>query len=59
MTIYDYYNHLICELCGKIEEFENEEIEKLQHDIAEENGFTLITHLMQLYDVCSSSKKRS
>ena len=53
-----HHDHLICEVCGKIEEFENEEIEKLQHHIAEINGFTLTTHLMQLYGICSECKEK-
>jgi Fur family ferric uptake transcriptional regulator len=53
-----HHDHLICEKCGKIVEFENEKIEELQHKIAKENGFELTNHLMQLYGVCSECKNK-
>jgi Fur family ferric uptake transcriptional regulator len=52
-----HHDHLICTVCGKIVEFENEQIEKLQQQVAEENGFVLTDHLMQLYGVCSECQK--
>ncbi len=53
-----HHDHLICESCGKIVEFENEEIEKLQHKIAEESGFKLTDHLMQLYGICRECQNK-
>jgi Fur family ferric uptake transcriptional regulator len=53
-----HHDHLICTMCGKIVEFENEQIEKLQKQIAEENGFVLTDHLMQLYGICSECQKK-
>ncbi|UFH58294.1 Fur family transcriptional regulator [Sulfurovum mangrovi] len=53
-----HHDHLICTMCGKIVEFENEQIEKLQQQIAEENGFVLTDHLMQLYGICSECQKK-
>ena len=47
-----HHDHIICEKCNKIVEFENEQIEELQHTIAKENGFKLTNHLMQLYGIC-------
>lgn len=47
-----HHDHLICKSCGKIVEFENNQIEDLQHQIAIENGFVLTDHLMQLYGTC-------
>ncbi len=47
-----HHDHIICEKCNKIVEFENEEIEALQHSIATNNGFKLTSHLMQLYGIC-------
>ena len=52
-----HHDHLICTMCGKIVEFENEQIEKLQQQIAEENGFVLTDHLMQLYGICSECQR--
>ncbi len=47
-----HHDHLICEKCGEIVEFENQEIEKLQEKIAKLHDFKLTDHLMQLYGIC-------
>jgi Fur family ferric uptake transcriptional regulator len=52
-----HHDHLICIKCGKIVEFENEQIEKLQTQIASSNGFVLTNHLMQLYGVCQECQE--
>lgn len=49
-----HHDHLVCTGCGKIVEFESEEIETAQHDIAKEKGFTLERHRHELYGKCSS-----
>lgn len=53
-----HHDHLICNSCGKIVEFENDQIESLQRQIAKENGFVLTDHLMQLYGICSECQKK-
>ena len=50
----DHHDHLICTVCGKIVEFENDTIEEIQEEIAKEHGFTLTHHNMELYGRCSS-----
>ena len=49
-----HHDHLICTGCGKIIEFNNCQIEILQEDIAKENGFTIHTHKLELYGLCSA-----
>ena len=49
-----HHDHLICEKCGKIVEFEDEEIEQLQEKIATLHHFKLTNHLMQLYGICQA-----
>jgi Fur family transcriptional regulator, ferric uptake regulator len=48
-----HHDHLICTSCGKIVEFENCEIERLQEEVAAKNGFTIQTHRLELYGLCS------
>ena len=48
----EHHDHLICIDCGKIVEFEDEGIEKLQHDVAAKHGFTLVRHRLELYGMC-------
>lgn len=53
-----HHDHLICTKCGKIVEFQNEQIEMLQQQVAQENGFVLTDHVMQLYGICSECQKK-
>jgi Fur family ferric uptake transcriptional regulator len=48
-----HHDHLICTGCGKIVEFENEDIERLQEQVASRNGFAIKTHKLELYGLCS------
>jgi Fur family ferric uptake transcriptional regulator len=50
----DHHDHLICTHCGSVTEFNDAEIEKRQHKIARDNGFTLESHDMVLYGVCKN-----
>jgi len=52
-----HHDHLICEKCGKIVEFENDEIEQLQEKIANMYDFKLTNHLMQLYGICKECQE--
>lgn len=47
-----HHDHLICTSCGKILEFENPTIEKLQDEVADSFGFKIHTHRMELYGTC-------
>lgn len=49
----EHHDHLVCTRCGAIVEFENETIEKLQAEVASLHGFTIKTHKLELYGVCS------
>jgi Fur family ferric uptake transcriptional regulator len=45
----DHHDHMVCVDSGRVIEFVNAEIERLQHEIAEEYGFELIDHSLVLY----------
>ncbi len=47
---------MVCVQTGKVIEFMNEEIEKLQHKIAEEYGYDLVEHSLVLYVKPTGSK---
>ena len=53
---YLHHDHLICTNCGKIIEFHNESIEKLQSKIADQNDFKLSYHRHQLFGLCKDCK---
>ena len=48
----DHHDHMICTECGTITEFVDEDIEKRQHAIADELGFKMSDHSMQIYGIC-------
>lgn len=47
----EHHDHLIDLRTGKVMEFRNEEIERLQERIAKELGFRLVDHRLELYGV--------
>jgi len=51
-----HHDHLICTLCGSIEEFCKPEIEKLQDMVAKERDFSIEGHQLLLFGVCKSCK---
>jgi len=48
-----HHDHFICQRCGKITEFENASIERLQDAIAHQLGAKLLRHKMELYGICA------
>jgi len=52
-----HHDHMVCVESGNVIEFTNDEIERLQHEIAEEHGFELIDHNLVLYVRPLSTKK--
>lgn len=47
----EHHDHLIDIKSGEVIEFSNEEIEKLQHLVAEKLGYELVGHRLELYCV--------
>jgi len=54
-----HHDHLIDVATGSVIEFRNEDIEKLQRRVAEELGFELIDHRLELYGVPKGRKTQS
>lgn len=52
----EHHDHLIDVKSGKVVEFQNEAIEMLQEKIAEELGYKLIDHRLELYGVPIKNK---
>lgn len=53
----EHHDHLIDVQSGKVIEFHNEEIEELQRRVAEELGFELVDHRLELYGVPRGGRK--
>jgi len=47
-----HHDHIVCIQCGHVEEFCNDEIEKLQHKVAEDRGFKIQAHSLYIYADC-------
>jgi Fur family transcriptional regulator, ferric uptake regulator len=47
-----HHDHLVCVTCGAIKEFENDEIESLQEQVAGQLGFELTSHRLELFGKC-------
>jgi len=47
----EHHDHLINVETGEVVEFHNEEVERLQEEIAKKLGFKLVDHRMELYGV--------
>ena len=48
-----HHDHMVCVRCGRVEEFVNDEIERLQKEVAEAHNFKLTDHRMELYGLCA------
>ena len=52
-----HHDHLICSGCGTFVEIVSDEIENIQKEIAEKNGFILTRHRLNLYGLCPKCRK--
>ncbi|MES9971379.1 MAG: ferric iron uptake transcriptional regulator, partial [Candidatus Thiodiazotropha sp.] len=44
-----HHDHLVCVVCGKVEEFIDPTIEKRQREIAKQHGFEIVDHSLIIY----------
>ena len=51
-----HHDHLICIKCGRIIEFENEPIERLQDSEANKHKFRIVYHSLKLFGFCQNCK---
>ena len=49
-----HHDHIVCNKCGRVEEFFDEVIERQQEAIAEKYGFRITDHSLYLYGFCSA-----
>jgi Fur family ferric uptake transcriptional regulator len=59
-TLYEnvghHHDHIICQRCNFIIEFESEEIERVQNEIARRYGFQLVHHRHELFGLCDKAR---
>lgn len=54
----EHHDHMVDVDSGKVIEFISPEIEKLQHDIAEQNGYDIVGHSLVIYVKARDHKVR-
>ncbi len=54
----EHHDHMVCVETGDVIEFVNDEIERLQHEIAEEFGYEIVDHNLVLYVRPVGKKKK-
>lgn len=52
----EHHDHIVCVVCGKVEEFVDETIEKRQAAAAKKHGFNIAEHSLTLYGECNDPK---
>jgi Fur family transcriptional regulator, ferric uptake regulator len=53
-----HHDHLTCELCGEVVEFENAEIHRLQEKVATHHGYRLRRHVQHLRGICPECQEK-
>jgi Fur family ferric uptake transcriptional regulator len=53
-----HHDHLICITCKRIFEFHNDEIERLQVEVAKRYDFEMVSHTHQIYGVCGRCRRQ-
>ncbi len=47
-----HHDHLVCVKCGNVEEFMDDLIEQRQREIAENAGYQMTDHSLNIYGIC-------
>ncbi len=48
-----HHDHIVCQQCGRVEEFVDDTIEQCQRRIAEKKGFEIMDHSLIIYGRCT------
>ena len=54
-----HHHHLVCRECGSTVEIAGPAIERWADKVAEEHGFTAVSHTVDLFGVCPTCTRRS
>ncbi len=53
---HEHHDHLICVGCGKVVEFRNADLEKLQEKISKARGFRIESHSLRIFGRCKACR---
>jgi Fur family ferric uptake transcriptional regulator len=51
------HEHLVCSVCGKVEEFRDERLERMTTIVAESRGFARQSHRLVIHGVCMDCQR--
>ncbi len=51
------HEHLVCSVCGKVEEFRDERLERMTTIVAESRGFARQSHRLVIHGVCADCQR--
>ena len=52
----DHHHHLVCDSCGKVEAFEDRELERAIHRLEKTSGYAVAAHDVVLHGSCSDCR---
>jgi Fur family transcriptional regulator, ferric uptake regulator len=52
-----HHHHLVCRVCGRTVEVEGPAVEKWADRVAEENGFSEVSHTVEIFGTCANCTK--
>lgn len=55
----EHHDHIVCVVCGRVDEFVDDVIEKHQSAIARRLGYDMTDHSLYIYGVCAACRKRN
>lgn len=55
---HEHHDHMVCLDCGRIEEFRDDRIERLQEENCEQRDFELVEHSLRLMGYCKRCRKK-
>lgn len=53
-----HHEHMKCTSCGRIIEFESEDIERLQDVICRQHNFKMTQHILHIFGICIDCQKK-
>ncbi|WP_254069805.1 Fur family transcriptional regulator [Pimelobacter simplex] len=54
-----HHHHLVCRLCGRTVEITGSAVERWAHAIADEHGFSEVSHTVELVGLCAECAARA
>ncbi|QGG48260.1 Fur family transcriptional regulator [Heliorestis convoluta] len=54
-----HHHHLICNNCGKVQEFEDDLLEGLEQTIQKNSNFKILDHQLKFFGLCAECQKEA